>query len=469
MTKNPLQQDLPSNMQAEQLLLGVILLNNEVIYKIEEFLKSIHFTYPLHMKLYEAMQKICDKSLPISSATIEGMLHNDSDFISHGKIEYLMSLTAMAISVTDPYGYAKIIYDLAIRRNLITIATDIIHSSYNASIMETAEEQISQIETKLFNLTEHGTSEKSFETLSKIVGFSISTIETARKHPKNITGISSGFVDLDKKLSGFHNSDLIIIAGRPSMGKTALAINLALNISLEEIEPKTIGFFSLEMSSEQLAIRMLAIQCAINSVNLKTGTLKEEQYNSLRKQAAKLADAKFFIDDTPALSIAAIRSRARRLKRQRDVNIIFIDYLQLIRSNTNYENRVLEISEITQGLKALAKELNIPIIALSQLSRAVEQRQDKRPMLSDLRDSGTIEQDADIVMFIYREEYYLSRMVPELGSKEYESWQHKMNTVCNVAELLIAKHRNGPIGTIQLFYDNNLAKFSSSDKRIFSS
>jgi len=462
----------PTNVKAEQLLLGVILLNNEVLHRVEEFLKAEHFANPLHAKIYVAMQKVFDKSLPISIATLDGMLHTDGDFISNGKSEYLIALSSMGISVIDPYGYARIIYDLALKRMLIGIATGIIHRSYNSSIVEDANEQIAQIEDKLFNLTELGSIERNFIHLSKIVKTSIDDVDNARRSPKNVTGIPSGLVDLDKKLSGFHNSDLLIIAGRPSMGKTALAVNMALNIAINsdsELPKRSVGFFSLEMSSEQLALRMLAIQSSINAMHLKNGSIKEEQYNMLRKKADLLSESSFFIDDTPALSIAAIRSRARRLKRRHNVDIIFIDYLQLVRPNTNYDNRVLEISEITQGLKALAKELNIPIVALSQLSRAVEQRQDKHPMLADLRDSGTIEQDSDIVMFIYREEYYLSRLVPELGTKEYEQWQDKMSTVCNSAEVIIAKHRNGPIGSVRLFYDNNLAKFANSDKRMMSS
>jgi replicative DNA helicase len=472
MSENFIDKALPTNLKAEQLLLGVILLNNEVLHRVEEFLKSEHFSHPVHIKIYSAMQKVFDKSLPISSATLEGMLHIDSDFIANGKSQYLNAITSMAIGVTDPYGYAKIIYDLALKRTLIGIATGIIHTSYNSSIVEDANEQIAQIEDKLFNLTEQGSTERNFIPLSKIVKISVEDVNNARRSPKNITGIASGLIDLDKKLSGFHNSDLVIIAGRPSMGKTALAVNIALNIAISddvEVPQRSVGFFSLEMSSEQLALRMLSIQSSINAMNLKSGSIKEEQYNIFRKKADVLSDAKFFIDDTPALSIAAIRSRARRLKRRHNVDILFVDYLQLIRSNNNYDNRVLEISEITQGLKALAKELNVPVIALSQLSRAVEQRPDKHPMLSDLRDSGTIEQDSDIVMFIYREEYYLSRSVPELGSKEYEQWQNKMNSVCNLAEVIIAKHRNGPIGNVGLFYDNNLAKFANADKRLMSS
>jgi replicative DNA helicase len=472
MNEDFIEKALPTNLKAEQLLLGVILLNNEVLHRVEEFLRPEHFSYPLHIKIYLAMQKVFDKSLPVSSATLEGMLHIDSDFISNGKSQYLSAITSMAIGVTDPYGYAKIIYDLALKRTLIGIATGIIHTSYNSSIVEDATEQIAQIEDKLFNLTEQGSTERNFVPLSKIVKVSIEDVDYARRSPKHITGIASGLIDLDKKLSGFHNSDLVIIAGRPSMGKTALAVNIAINIAVNndpDVPQRSVGFFSLEMSSEQLALRMLSIQSSINAMHLKSGSIKEEQYNLLRKKADILSDAKFFIDDTPALSIAAIRSRARRLKRKHNVDIIFVDYLQLIRSNTNYDNRVLEISEITQGLKAIAKELNIPVIALSQLSRAVEQRPDKHPMLADLRDSGTIEQDSDIVMFIYREEYYLSRSVPELGSKEYEQWQNKMNSVCNLAEVIIAKHRNGPIGNVGLFYDNNLAKFANADKRLMSS
>lgn len=463
---------LPTNTRAEQLLLGVILLNNSVLSAVEEFLQAEHFSHPLHIKIYKAMQQICDRSLPVSIVTIEGVLHSDADFVEHSGVEYLVSLSSGAVGVSDAIGYARIVRDLAIRRSLVELASDVMQNSCNASIVESVEEQIAKIETRLFNLTESGGMERKFAPISSLIRHSVEAIDTARKDPKNITGISSGLLDLDRKLSGFQNSDLVIIAGRPSMGKTALAVNIALNIAMGSrsgAPSKSVGFFSLEMSSEQLALRMLSMECGINSMALRSGSIKEEQYNIVRQKSDKLSSIRLFVDDTPAVSIAALRSRARRLKRREGVDIIFIDYLQLVRGGSSYENRVLEISEITQGLKALAKELNVPVITLSQLSRAVEQRPDKRPMLADLRDSGTIEQDADIVMFIYREEYYLSRVAPEIGTKEYEVWQHKMEEVSNLSEVIIAKHRNGPIGNVQLFYDNNLTKFANAQRRIITS
>jgi replicative DNA helicase len=463
---------LPTNFQAEQLVLGVVVLSNTVLSSLEEFLQPDHFAYSLHAKIYRAMQQVYDKSFPISIATLEGMLHGDQEFVDHGKSDYLVSLSSMAVGVTDPLGYARIIHQLALRRSLIAIATDIIHTSHSASLVESVEEQIAEVETKLFNLTETGRVERKFAPISSLVRSSVESIDIARKDPKHITGISSGLLDLDKKLSGFQNSDLVIIAGRPSMGKTALAVNIALNIatgSKQSSPQRTIGFFSLEMSSEQLAFRMLSIESGINSMMLRSGSIKEEQYNLVRKKADLIGNMRLFIDDTPAISIATLRSRARRLKRREGVDIIFVDYLQLLKAGAHYDNRVLEISEITQGLKALAKELNVPVVTLSQLSRAVEQRPDKRPILADLRDSGTIEQDADIVMFIYREEYYLSRVAPEVGTKEYEAWQQKMEEVSNLSEVIIAKHRNGPIGNVQLFYDNNLTKFANSQRRIITS
>jgi replicative DNA helicase len=290
-------------------------------------------------------------------------------------------------------------------------------------------------------------------------------IEVASKNPSHVNGITTGLIDLDKLLAGFQSSDLIIIAARPSMGKTALSINLALNAAKNNHFKETkrfnsVGFFSLEMSAEQLSTRILSMAVETSSVKLKTGFIDESQYNQLRIKSEELTKLDLFIDDTPALSISSIRTRARRLKRQKALDILFIDYLQLIRSSGNQENRVLEISEITQGLKALAKELDIPIIALSQLSRAVEQRTDKRPLLSDLRESGSIEQDADIVMFIYREEYYLARTRPQ-NPKDVMEGHDTLERVKNQAEIIIAKHRNGPIGTVILNYNNDLGKFNN--------
>ena len=465
-TQDKVKNPLPSNMEAEQYLLGSIMLNNELLNVVEDFLLPEYFTHALHIKIYVAMNKIFNKNLPISIPTISSVLHDDDDFKQNKSEEYLVFLSSNAIGVVNPKTYANIIYDIYLKRQLIAIGTDIIHQVNDLDVTNTALEKIEIIESKLFQLSEKGSIKKEFLSIDKSVSSSLESINLARKDPKNVTGITSGFTDLDKKLSGFQKSDLIIIAGRPSMGKTALALNIALNATKEQnIEKKyTIGFFSLEMSSEQLVTRMLSVLSSINSINLRMGKVSEECYNKLRDKANDLSERNIFIDDTPALSVNSIRSRARRLKRQNKLDMIIIDYLQLVRVKNNYDNRVFEISEITQGLKAIAKDLDIPVIAISQLSRAVEQRQDKKPLLSDLRDSGTIEQDADIVMFVYREEYYLSRSVPQIGSKEYEEWQEKMGRVANLAEVSIAKHRNGPIGNVNLFYENNFAKFSNLEK-----
>jgi replicative DNA helicase len=452
----------PSDMQAEQYLLGSILLNNEIFLAVEGFLSHEHFFHILHLKIYEAMRKLFNKSLPISLPTISSVLEDDKDFnLNNGK-DYLLHISSIAITVISPKSYAEIVYDLALKRSLIAIGTNLIQSS-RADVTKTALDHITEVENKLFQLVSTGFSRTEFENISKSISSVISVIDTLRTDPKHLTGLSSGLIDLDKKLSGFNKSDLVVIAGRPSMGKTALALNIALNIAQANYK---VGFFSLEMSKDQLSFRLLSLDSGINSMHLREGRIKEEDYNSLRRKAERFLDINLFVDDTPALSIGSLNSRAKRLKGQQGVDIIFIDYLQLIRSNTRYDNRVLEISEITQGLKALAKELNVPVIALSQLSRAVEQRQDKRPILSDLRDSGTIEQDADVVMFIYREEYYLSRSIPDLGTKEYDNWQSKMDKIRNISELFIAKHRNGPIGTVHMYYDSNLAKFGNSDTNI---
>lgn len=461
----------PYNIQAEQMLLGAVMVNNEVLNRVTEFLKSDHFYEPIHKKIYEAINVIIEKGISASPVSLANMFSGDEQFKFIGGSDYLGKLAIFATTVINAGDYGKIIYDLAVKRQLILVGEEIVTSAYNSGIDYSASEQIEAAEAKLFNLASEGLSEKGFMSLGDTILNSISSIDRAMKSPDHITGTTTGFVDLDNKLSGFHNSDLVILAARPSMGKTALLINFAMDAcrSLYEKhknkgkgELPAVGVFSLEMSAEQLATRMLSMNTKIDSSALKSGKVNEQHYNELRKQAQFMSELPFYIDDTPALTISAIRTRARRLKRKHNLGILFIDYLQLIRgSNSNADNRVMEISEITQGLKALAKELNIPIVAASQLSRAVEQREDKRPMLSDLRESGSIEQDADIVMFIYREEYYLARRQPEAGSEKHGEWLETLNKVHNLAEVIVAKHRNGPVGTVQLFYDGRYSLFKN--------
>ncbi|UZW38188.1 replicative DNA helicase [Rickettsia conorii] len=473
----PISRVLPSNVQAEQMLLGAILTNNELLNYVSEFLRDEHFFEPIHQKIYKAIEKITEKGLTATPITLRSMLTQDELFQEVEGAAYLAKLITMSMMVINPVDYGKIIYDLAIKRNLINIGEEVVNNAYNSSLEVEAKEQIEHAEAKLYDLASEGLNEKSFTKIGISISESLASINRAMKNNDHIIGISTGLIDLDNKLCGFHNSDLIILAGRPSMGKTAFAINLALNacnnMRLKNIrdnqEIQSVGFFSLEMSSEQLTTRLLSMCAEIDSTSLRTGILGEEKYNRLRKEANTLSELQFFIDDTPALSISAIRTRARRMKRKHNLGILFIDYLQLIRGVSKSENRVSEISEITQGLKAIAKELNIPVIALSQLSRAVELREDKKPMLSDLRESGTIEQDADIVMFIYREEYYLTRKEPAAGDAKHAAWLDKLNKVYNIADIIVAKHRNGPVGNVPLYYDSQFSKFGNLETRTFNS
>lgn len=454
-----IERVLPSNVKAEQMLLGAILINPALNEQVSEFLKTEHFFEPIHQKIYNAIDVISEKGLIPSVITLKSMLDKDQIFIELNGEEYLVKLTTMAMLVINPYDYGKLIFDLAIKRNLISIGEDIVNTSYSSTIEHSAIQQLEEAEEKLYKLASEGVNEKNFVAIKDHVSSSLASINRAMKNADHVTGISTGLKDLDKKLSGFHNSDLVIIAGRPSMGKTAFAINFAFNAckallrKTEDTKQRpSVGFFSLEMSSEQLATRLLSMMTEIDSVSLRTGNVNEEHYNDLRKAASQLAEMPFFIDDTPALTISAVRTRARKLKRKHNLGIIFIDYLQLLRGSSKSENRVIEISEITQGLKAIAKELNIPVIALAQLSRAVEQREDKRPILSDLRESGSIEQDADVVMFLYREEYYLSRKEPAQDDPKYQEWMEKRDKYHNVAEILVAKHRNGSVGNVMAYY-----------------
>ncbi|AXU06651.1 replicative DNA helicase [Rickettsia japonica] len=473
----PISRVLPSNVQAEQMLLGAILTNNELLNYVSEFLRDEHFFEPIHQKIYKAIEKITEKGLTATPITLRSMLTQDELFQEVEGAAYLAKLITMSMMVINPVDYGKIIYDLAIKRNLINIGEEVVNNAYNSSLEVEAKEQIEHAEAKLYDLASEGLNEKSFTKIGVSISESLASINRAMKNNDHIIGISTGLIDLDNKLCGFHNSDLIILAGRPSMGKTAFAINLALNacnnMRLKNIrdnqEIQSVGFFSLEMSSEQLTTRLLSMCAEIDSTSLRTGILGEEKYNRLRKEANTLSELQFFIDDTPALSISTIRTRARRMKRKHNLGILFIDYLQLIRGVSKSENRVSEISEITQGLKAIAKELNIPVIALSQLSRAVELREDKKPMLSDLRESGTIEQDADIVMFIYREEYYLTRKEPAAGDAKHAAWLDKLNKVYNIADIIVAKHRNGPVGNVPLYYDSQFSKFGNLETRTFNS
>ncbi|WP_342271462.1 replicative DNA helicase [Candidatus Tisiphia endosymbiont of Parasteatoda lunata] len=470
----PVARTLPANVQAEQMLIGAILVNHDYLNTVSEFLRPDHFFEPIHQKIYNAIEVITEKGLIATPVTLRSMLERDELFQQLGGSDYLNKLATLSMMVINPLDYGKIIYDLAVRRNLIQIGEEVVNNAYDSSLEYDASQQIEHAEGKLYKLASEGINDKSFVKIAVSLSESLANIDRAMKNSNHVIGISTGLIDLDRELSGFHNSDLVVIAARPSMGKTAFAINLAINAcnsmklkNKEQEKDKSVGFFSLEMSSEQLATRILSMHTNIDSSALRSGHVTEENYNRLRREIIAL-DLPFFIDDTPALSIAAIRTRARKMKRKHNLGILFVDYLQLIRGINKSDNRVNEISEITQGLKAIAKELNIPVIALSQLSRAVELREDKRPMLSDLRESGAIEQDADIVMFIYREEYYLTRKEPSSSDAKYAEkhaeWLSNLNQVYNIADIIIAKHRNGRVGSVKLHYDGQYSKFSNLQK-----
>ncbi len=467
------------NTDAELALIGCILWDNKNYEKISDFLDQNHFVDETNKLIFSTIKNLLDKNILVSPITLKNYLPEDNE--KTDKVNYFNQLKDSAPSTQNTYNYAKIIYDLYVKRNLIGVAHNIIQET-SSNNTETAENLIENAENDLYNLSQSGNSDRSFVNFGNALQGAVNIISEAYKRDGKIAGVPTGFKDLDNKLGGLHKSDLIIIAGRPSMGKTALGTNIAFNCAIkyqeekDEFENKKIvdggkvAFFSLEMSSEQLATRILAEQTKISGDKMRKAELSKNDFNNIAKTSSKLENLNLIIDDNPVLTIPTLRARARRLKRLHDINLIIIDYLQLMSSASNNRNdgRVQEISEITRGLKSIAKELNIPIIALSQLSRQVEQREDKRPQLSDLRESGTIEQDSDVVMFIYRESYYLERLEPIRKSEEDDMkynervsrWQQLTNENYNKAEIIIAKQRHGPIGSIKMHFDANYTKFS---------
>jgi len=477
--KNLNYENIFSNTDAELALISCILWDNRNYEKVSDFLNENHFVDETNKVIFSTIKNLLDKNILVSPITLKNYLPEDKN--NFNKITYLNQLKDSAPSTQNTYNYAKIIYDLFVKRNLVGIAHNIINETKSDN-NKLAENLIENAENDLYNLSQSGNSERSFINFGSALKGAVDIISAAYKREGKIAGVPTGFKDLDKKLGGLHKSDLIIIAGRPSMGKTALGTNIAFNCAIkyheekDEFESKQIidggkvAFFSLEMSSEQLATRILAEQTKISGDKMRKAELNKNDFNKIAKVSSELENINLIIDDNPVLTIPTLRSRARRLKRLHDINLIIIDYLQLMSSSTNNRNdgRVQEISEITRGLKSIAKELNIPIIALSQLSRQVEQREDKRPQLSDLRESGTIEQDSDVVMFIYRESYYLERLEPIRRSEEDDikynervsRWQQLTNENYNKAEIIIAKQRHGPIGSVKMHFDANYTKFS---------
>ena len=453
----------PHNTDAEQLILGYLLSNNEAFSKIGDFLKAEHFFEPVHQKIYNTVTNFYNKGLIATPITLKGYFENEEQLQEFGGNKYLNDLAALSASPLNIKEYAKLIFDLYLKRKLKAIGNDVITEITDQTKLNPSTNIIEKTEQKLFTLASEGNLEGDFRRLNISLSGALETVQNSIDS-NGFCGIPTNLIDLDKLLGGIQDSDLLILAGRPSMGKTALAINIALNacenFSKQE-EKKSVGFFSLEMSSEQLASRMIAMKSGINAKKFRSGNFTKEDFELVIKANKALHNLNFFIDDTPALTISAIRTRARRLKRQNNLALLVIDYLQLVRG-TNTDNRVQEISEITQGMKAIAKELNIPVIALSQLSRAVEQREDKRPQLADLRESGSIEQDSDVVMFIFREQYYIERLKPsEDNTAKFSEWQQRMSKVINKAEVMIAKQRHGPIGNIAIHFDPTTTKFDN--------
>jgi replicative DNA helicase len=462
----------PFNLEAEQAILGSFLNNNENINKVGDFLFPNHFYLPVHKKIYEAILNYNEKGIIANPITLKNLFDKNDDISGLGfsGVEYLLKLATNASTIINLNSYAKEVYELSLRRNLIDIGENVVNDAYDNFELDSVR-LIEKTEGKLFSLATEGFSEKGFTPLKTSIIESLKRIDIARKRGGEVNGTTTGFIDLDTMLGGLQNSDLLILAARPSMGKTSLAINIALNAAISFLndktneKPKSVGFFSLEMSGEQIANRLLAIKTGINGSKIRVGNISKDEFLTLVKESENLNTIPLYIDDTPARTISSVRTLARRLKRQNNLGLIVIDYLQLLRSSgANEGNRVQEIGEISQGLKAIAKELDIPVIALSQLSRAVESREDKRPQLSDLRESGNIEQDADVVMFIYREEYYLSRKMPQIGSDSYQQWQEEMEKAKSIAEVIIAKQRNGPIGNVSLRFDTVTTGFGNFEK-----
>jgi len=470
----PEAEALPHNIEAEQQLLGAILTNNELYDRVAQIIRAEHFFDPVHQRIWEVAAARIQKNALASPVTLKAFLEDDEGLKALGGPAYLARLAGAAIAAFAARDYAQMLYDLAIRRELIGLGRDISARAAAVAVESEPAEQIVEAEQRLYKLAEQGRSETGFQSFLKAVTDAVNMANAAYQRDGGLAGLASGMTDLDRKLGGLHKSDLLILAGRPSMGKTSLATNIAFNIakaykrgrlpdgSEGAVNGGVVGFFSLEMSAEQLAARILSEASEVPSDQIRRGDMTETEFRRFVEAAKTLEACPLYIDDTPALPISQLAARARRLKRTHGLDALFVDYLQLVRPASAKDNRVNEVSEITQGLKAIAKELDIPVVALSQLSRQVENRDDKRPQLSDLRESGSIEQDADVVMFVFREEYYKEREKP--GDHELEkmaAWQTEMEALHGKAELIIGKQRHGPIGTVELAFEGRFTRFSN--------
>ena len=452
--------ELPNNIEAEQSVIGSILISNEIFDEINMIVNSKNFYDPMHQKIFGAIEKLIYSGMLANPITLKNYFEKEKDEINVP--DYLIKITKFSTSSRQTIEYSKLIYDLFVKRELIKISENIIDTAKLNDLDHDGQSIIENFEKSLFDLAEKGSFSSSLIKFDEAMKMTIEMASNAYKNDEGIVGVPTGLSDLDDRLGGMHKSDLLIIAGRPSMGKTALATNIAFNAAKkiqEDGRKSTIAFFSLEMSSEQLSTRILAEQSRIKSNDIRRGRISEEQFDKFIETSKNVSELPLYIDETPAISIAALSNRARRIKRLHGLDLVVIDYIQLMRASNFKDGRVQEISEITQGLKALAKELAVPVLALSQLSRAVEQRDDKKPQLSDLRESGSIEQDADVVMFVYREAYYLEKKEPRPATVDHAEWQAKMNEVSNLAEILISKQRHGPTGNVMLEFEAMFTKF----------
>lgn len=471
----PTYRTPPHNVEAEMALLGAILTNNRAYERVSEFLLPQHFYDPTHERIFAAIMKLIEQGQIADPVTLKNFFEQGGDLEQIGGPQYLARLASSVVTLVNAGDYGRTIYDRFLRRQLIAISEDTADSAYGYDLDVPAVSQIERTEQALFDLATSGQYGQGFKTFGKVLTEAVQIAEAAYKRDGQTTGIATGFTELDAKLGGLHSGELIVLAARPSMGKSALATNIAFNAARafrEEtdetgkqkvVDGAVVGFFSLEMSSEELGTRILAEESRISSHRIRKGEISQTEFPEIVRAAQSLSRAPFFIDDTPALSISAMRTRARRLKRQHGLSLIVVDYLQLLRPSgeSRYDSRVQEVAEITRSLKAIAKELDVPVLALAQLSRGPEQREDKRPQLADLRESGTIEQDADVVMFIYREEYYLQRQEPGAGTAEHAKWQEDMAKVHNLAEVIVGKQRNGPTGTVRLYFRPEFTRFEN--------
>jgi replicative DNA helicase len=469
----------PHNIEAEQALLGAILVNNEAFYRVSDFLEPRHFFEPIHQRIFELAGSLVRASKLATPVTLKTFLPADVDVAGLSLNQYLARLAAEATTIINAEDYGRTVYDLSVRRDLIAIGEQMVNTAYDAPVDSTPAAHIEDAERKLYEIAETGRYDSGFQRFAHALTTAVDMAARAYERDGNLSGLATGLTDLDGRMGGLQHSDLIILAGRPGMGKTALATNIAYNVAKafvpgevradghrDTLNGGIVGFFSLEMSAEQLATRIIAEQSGIPSNKIRRGAIEESEFERIKDVSIELQNLPFYVDETGGLSIGQLAARARRLKRQRGLDLLVVDYLQLLQgtSRRSSESRVQEITEITTRLKALAKELNVPILALSQLSRQVEGRDDKRPQLSDLRESGSIEQDADVVMFVFREEYYHQMRKPlESNREKFAEWLAEGERVQGRAEVIIGKQRHGPTGTVDLQFDAEVTRFANLD------